>query len=342
MSSALDDVVVVDRSETIGGQFCARLLADFGAEVWLNEPEEGSITRSIGPFSDPEGLSLTFLHLNRGKKRGTPKQRPDIVLCCENEDPAVLRRDHPAVIAVKISAFGDDGPMAGWSGPEIVLQAASGIMNSNGVRGREPLYGIGNRASYAAGLAAYIQILVSLRRRACTGDGDTVRIDAAETATSMCFPYVLQTIYNGTDRRRGDQDIPAGQVLCQGSWVCLWVYSNRFERLCLALGLEHCLVDPRFAEVPARSKNWPAFFDLVQDRVGDRDPDGFVAELQALDIIAARAFRPTEIRTSDHLTARRYWRRIRIAGQEYVVPGPSFRMSRTPARENGGGGDVAA
>lgn len=332
MSAALDGIVVVDRTETVAGQYCARLMADFGAEVWLDEPESGSATRAIGPF-DAAGQSLTFLHLNHGKRTGAPAGAPDVVLCGQEESPIAIRAQFPRAIAVKIAAFGDDGPMAGWSGPEIVLQAASGMMSSNGIRGREPLYGIGSRASYAAGLAAHIQTLVSLRVRDQTGTGDTVRIDAAETAAAMCFPYVLQNFYNGTDRRRGDQDIPAGQVLCHGSWVCLWVYSNRFERLCRAIGLDDCLTDPRFAEARARAANWPAFFDLVQARVADRDPDDFVAELQQLDIIAARAYRPSELRDSDHLAARAYWRRLRIGGVEHVILGPPFRMSLTPARE---------
>jgi crotonobetainyl-CoA:carnitine CoA-transferase CaiB-like acyl-CoA transferase len=332
MTKALDGLHVIDRSDTIAGQFCARLMADFGADVVLEEPEGGSPTRSIGPF-DEAGRSLAFLHLNTGKRTGAPGCDPDAVICAPAEDPAALRVKHPNVVAVKITAFGDDGPMAGWSGPEIVLQAASGMMNSNGTRGREPLYGVGNRAAYAAGLAAYIQALVSLRSRRLSGAGDTVRIDAAETAAAMCFPYVLQHIYNGTDRRRGDQDIPAGQVQCRGAWVCLWVYSNRFERLCRAIRLEHCLNDPRFAEVRARAGNWPAFFELVQAQVGDRDPDAFVAELQRLDIIAARAYRPSELRASAHLSARGYWRRVRIGGVEHVLLGPAFGMSRTPAAE---------
>ena len=37
MSGALEGLVVADRSETIAGQFCGKLLADFGAEVWLAE-----------------------------------------------------------------------------------------------------------------------------------------------------------------------------------------------------------------------------------------------------------------------------------------------------------------
>ncbi len=307
-------------------------MADFGAEVLLEEPEGGSALRAVGPF-DGAGQSLTFLHLNLGKTAGTPRRTPDVVICAPGEDPAALRAGAPEIIAVAITPFGDDGPMAGWAGPEIVLQAASGMMNANGIRGREPLYGVGNRAAYAAGLAAYIQVLVSLRARKRSDTGDTVRIDAAETATAMCFPYVLQNFYNGTDCRRGDQDIPAGQVLCRGSWVCVWVYSNRFERFCRAFGLEDCLTDPRFVEVTVRASNWPAFFERVQERVADRDPDAFVAELQGLDIIAARAFRPSEIRASAHLAARGYWRRVRIGNIEHVIPGPPFRLSRTPARE---------
>lgn len=337
MTGALDGIVVLDRSGTVAGRFCGRLLADFGAEVWLDPPRDGAPTLTTGARSGPVAL-----HLDTGKRRGRPQVRPDILLCGPAEDPDAVRADAPGIVAVRITAFGDDGPRAGWAGPEIVLQAASGMMNSNGIRGREPLYGTGERASYAAGQAAYIQILASLRIRARAGRGDTIRIDAAETAAAMCFPYVLQTIYNGADRRRGDQEIPAGQVLCRGSWVCLWVYSNRFAALCRSLGLEACLTDPRFAEVPERRRNWPAFFALVQDRVADRDPEDFVAELQRMRIIAARAYRISELRESRHLAARGYWRRVWIDGEEHVLPGPPFRMSRTPARSPAGVIDAPA
>jgi len=340
MSAALEGLVVADRSGTIAGQFCGKLLADFGAEVWL--AEAGPARPGIAPGGAGDGRTALDLHLNLGKRRGTPPLAPDVVLCAPDEDPATVRDLTPSALAVRITGFGDDGPKAGWDAPELVLQASSGMMISNGIRGREPLYGTGDRASCAAGQAAYIQILASLRARRQTGQGDTIRIDAAETAAAMSFPYVLQAIYNGTDRRRGDQDIPAGQVLCRGSWVCLWVYSNRFAALSRALGLEACLTDPRFAEVPVRQKNWPAFFDLVQSKVTDRDPDTFVAELQAMNIIAARAYRISEIRASRHLQARGYWRRVRIGGQDHVLPGPPFRMSLTPARAPQGKADAAA
>ncbi|MGV8988529.1 MAG: CoA transferase [Cypionkella sp.] len=331
MSGALDGLVVIDRSGTTAGQFCGKLLADFGAAVWLGDP--GGSAPSIAAGANGAGLTPLDIHLNLGKHRGLPSEPPAIVLCAPNEDPAVTRKQHPDTIVVCITGFGNDGPKADWAAPEIVLQATSGMMISNGIRGREPLYGTGNRASYAAGQAAYIQILASLRVRAKTGQGDTIRIDAAETAAAMAFPYVLQAIYNGTDRRRGDQNIPAGEVLCRGSWVCLWVYSNRFSALCKMLGLESCLTDPRFADAAERLTNMEPLFALVQEKVADRDPDGFVAELQARSIIAARAYRISELRASRHLAARGYWRRTVIGGEDVVLPGPPFRMSLSPTAE---------
>jgi crotonobetainyl-CoA:carnitine CoA-transferase CaiB-like acyl-CoA transferase len=339
MSGALEGLLVVDRSGTIAGQFCGKLLADFGAEVWL---QVSDVEPRIAAGGRGKTHTPVDLHLNLNKRHGRPVAKPDIVLCAPDEDPVDVCTELPAALAVRITGFGDDGPKAGWRAPEIVLQASSGMMISNGTRGREPLYGTGNRASYAAGLAAYVQILASLRARARTGHGDTIRIDAAETAASMCFPYVLQTIYNGTDRRRGDQDIPAGEVLCQGSWVCLWVYSNRFAALCKALGLEACLTDPRFGDPRERSRNWSAFFALVQEKVRDCDPDDFVADLQAKNIIAARAFRIEELRNSRHLRERGYWRRVIVGGEEHVLLAPPFRMSGTPAIEIQGRPNAAA
>jgi crotonobetainyl-CoA:carnitine CoA-transferase CaiB-like acyl-CoA transferase len=332
MTGALAGLRVIDLSDDIAGQYCGRLMADFGAEVVLVEPPGGTATRRIGPFQD--GGSLAFLHLNRGKRLAGAADATgaDVVIGGAATDPAPLRAANPRQIVAVISSFGADGPLAGWKGPEIILQALSGMMNSNGIAGREPLYGIGHRAAYAAGLAGYIAVLAALIGRETTGRGDTVRIDATETAVAMCFPYLQQFLYNGTDRRRGVQDIPAGQVTCRGAWVCLWVYSNRYERLCRALGLEACLTDPRFAEVKARSRHWPEFFALVQARVADRDPDAFVAELQGLDIISARAYRPSELRAADHLQARGYWREIMVDGRAVTCPGPAFRLSATPAR----------
>ena len=52
----LDGVKVLDLSEDIAGSFCARLLADYGAEVLKLEPPSGSALRRMPPFFSDDPL----------------------------------------------------------------------------------------------------------------------------------------------------------------------------------------------------------------------------------------------------------------------------------------------
>ncbi|MCP8940838.1 CoA transferase [Alsobacter sp. SYSU M60028] len=341
---ALADLRVVDLSDSIGGQYCARLFADHGAEVTLLEPPGGSLVRSAPPLSTTsDGGSFLFAHLNLGKgsivldrdgpgaasRLSTLLRAADVAILPAGFEPEAVRAANPACVSVSVQAFGGDGPLAGWKGPEIVLQALSGMMVNNGAFGREPLYGCGHRASFAAGLAAYIGATAALLARTRTGRGQHVSVAEAETAAAMGFPYLVQHIYSGVRRSRADQNIPAGQVLCRGSWVCIWIYNHRWSALCAALDLGDLERDPRFAEPATRRDNWTALFEIIQARVADRDADELVARLQRAEVIAAKAERLTETLASAHLKERGYWQRLPDGS---LALGPPYRFSRTPRR----------
>lgn len=51
MRGAFSHLRVVDYSDTLAGQYCARLFADYGAAVMLVEGPEGSPIRRSAPFS---------------------------------------------------------------------------------------------------------------------------------------------------------------------------------------------------------------------------------------------------------------------------------------------------
>ena len=341
MTSALERFQVLDLSESIAGQYCCRLFADFGAQVQLVEPPDGSALRRLPPMGRG-GESLTFRHLNHGKTihRLRPGSADDQILQLAADldlavvpagfDVGPIRRASPHCVIQEVSTFGADGPLADWQGGEMIVQALSGMMNNNGEPGRPPLFGTGNRAAYAAGLAAYVSALALLLAR--DEDRRHASVDVAETAAAMSFPYVLQHAYNGTDRRRGDQEIPAGQVLCRGTWVCIWVYPFRFAAMCRALGLDRLTRDPRFAETAERTRNWSALFDEIQQALADRDAEEVVRELQEAQVIAACAYRPSELAANPHLEARGFWEEALMGGKRVQVLGPPFRMSRTPRR----------
>ena len=69
--TALDGVNVLDLSESIGGAYCTKLLADLGASVILVErPGSGHPLRGDGPLSkdpDIEGSGL-FIYYGANKK----------------------------------------------------------------------------------------------------------------------------------------------------------------------------------------------------------------------------------------------------------------------------------
>ena len=347
MGDALEGLRVVDISESVGGQYCGRLFADFGAATVLVEPAGGSVVRRMSPYSaNSDARSLLFWHLNTGKtsielaaevEAALARLKPllahaDVVIHPIDMDQSIKAAIPASAVTVAVSPFGDDGPLADWRGPEIVLQALSGMMHNNGQHRREPLYGTGHRASFAAGLAAYVGATAALYARSrpgkAQGQGQAVLVDSAETAAAMCFPYVLQHIYNGTVKSRGDQNIPAGQVRCRDGWVCIWIYNFRWKAACGALRLRQLIDDPRFAEPTARRQNWGQLFDIIAAQVADWDAEMLVADLQAAEVIAAKAYLPSELATNRHLAERGYWEEV--DGRRIL--GPPFRLGKTPRR----------
>lgn len=345
MDGALGHLRVVDYSDSLAGQYCARLFADFGASVVLVEPAGGSPMRAAQPIGQA-GESLQFFHLNTGKRsvvidRADPADAErlemllrgaDVAVLPAGEDAEAVSAANPNCIVVQPTAFGCDGPRADWQGPEIVLQALSGMMHNNGAAGREPLYGVANRAAMASGVGAYVGALGAVYARAQNGAGQIVRIDAAETAATMCFPYVMQHIYNGSVRQRTEQAVQAGQVLCKDGWVCIWIYNFRWNALLTALDLLELEHDPRFADPADRRSHWDALFAIFQAKVAEMSAEDLVEILQQAQVIAAKAYRPSELSNNRHLDARNYWEEV----EGKRILGPAFRLTKTPRRVQSG------
>ena len=148
----LSGIRVLDFTQVIAGPFGCMMLADLGAEVIKIEPPGGEQWRVIAPFMP--GESKTFQSLNRGKKSLVLKLDdaraqeivhrlvPSIDVVVTNFRPDVpgrLRIDYPTLSALRpkliyvdITAFGRRGPLAMRPGYDIVVQAVTGLMASDG------------------------------------------------------------------------------------------------------------------------------------------------------------------------------------------------------------------
>ncbi len=352
MGDALEGFRVLDLSESVAGQFCCRMLADFGAEVTLVEPPQGSALRAMPPFDpQPNGLgSLLFFHLNLGKRsialdpRSTDgwnkllalAKSVDVIVVGPGIDRSALEQANPKCVVALVSDFGDDGPYAHWRGSEMIFQALSGMMHVNGSSGREPLYGVGHRASYAAGVGAYITILSALYARRRIGRGQQVAIDVAMNTSSMAPPSSLEFAYSGLKDPRGERRSPFCVVKCSDGWVSIWVHLHIWSAFCAELDLKEIEHDPRFAKGKERQDNWAEFTQVVQDKVRNWTTDELMDRLLRGRVAAAKASSPSQLfHATPHLAERKYWETVETPSGPRPMLGAPFRMSRSPRRVRG-------
>jgi len=344
MTGALAGIRVLDLSESVAGQFCGRMLADYGASVTLVEPPEGSALRRSAPFH-PDGSSLRFLHLNTGKdsitlNRAVPSgavlfdelaRGADVVITGPGPDRAALRAVNPRLITSLVSDFGDDGPLRHWTGTELIHQALSGSTHRNGTHGDLPLYGAGDRAAHGAGVGAYIAILAALYARESTDRGQDVAVDVMQTTAAMTNPFMTQYHYSGLVEPRGERRLPLIRVLCRDGWVGVWVHLHRWRTICEGFGVPDLADDPRFADPSTRLDNWAALNAILQECARDEAADDLLRRLLKAHVVAARAYRLAELRTDClHLSERGYWEQVETPAGPRAILGPQFRLSATP------------
>lgn len=342
--SALGHLRVVDLGESIASQYCSRMFSDFGADVMLVEPPGGSATRRIGPFR-PNGDSQLFLHLNLGKRSITANREAaygwsrilklaknaDVILVPPGIDRKAVAAQNDQAIVCMISDFGEDGPRAKWRGGEMIHQALSGVMYRNGRPDREPLYGVGHRASYTSGVAAYTAALSGIFARQRVGRGQEITIDVCETAASMTYGMASQYFYNGVvDSRSTAPRLPSAVVRCRDGWLSVFIYDYRWRDTWAALGAPEMAVDPRFVNVEDRMDRWPEVVGLIERQTENMRADDIVQALQAVGAIAAKAATPADLAVSEHLKARNYWEQIDTPEGPRRILGAPFRMSATP------------
>jgi len=200
----LEGIRVLDLGTFIAGPHCATILGEFGAEVIKVEPPKtGDSLRRLGSNTEC-GDTLVWLSEARNKKcvtldlaseqgRGLLRQlaaKCDVVV--ENFRPGTLERWglgyeelkslNQRAILVRISAFGQDGPMRANPGFARIAHAFSGLTYLAGEPGGVPVVpGSTSLADYMSGMYGAIGALVALRAREVTGEGQCIDLALYES-----------------------------------------------------------------------------------------------------------------------------------------------------------------
>jgi crotonobetainyl-CoA:carnitine CoA-transferase CaiB-like acyl-CoA transferase len=326
----LHGVRVVDLTRVLAGPFCSMALGDMGAEVIkIEEPGKGDDTRGWPPFAG--GEATYFISVNRNKKSLTlnlkaPEgqdilrriiARADVVL--ENFRPGTmerlgfgydaLRAGNPRLVYCSISGFGDSGPEASRPGYDLIVQGESGVMDLTGFPDGPPVK-VGNSiADLVAGMSAAQGITLALLARERSGRGQKVEIGMLDVMASL-LTYQASLYWNGGARpsRKGNQHpsiVPYEVFRADDAYLTIGVANDSlWERFCRALERPDLVRDPRFDTVPNRVAHRDQLVPLLNEILGGRAADEWLAVFERAGVPAGRIKTVAEVCESPHLKAR--------------------------------------
>ena len=196
-----------------------RWLADLGADVIQVEPPGGAPGRIKGRPPGATGLPPVWTAYTHNKRSITcditsPEGaelatrlagQADVVI--ENAGPGMmaryglgyeqLRALRPELIYVSITAFGPDGPKAGYHDSDLVLWAAGGALNANLSAGRPATRVSAPMQSYLHAAADAAEgALLALTERAASGLGQHVEVSVQASVTVANFKLGMYALLN--------------------------------------------------------------------------------------------------------------------------------------------------
>ncbi|HXH21293.1 MAG TPA: CoA transferase [Dehalococcoidia bacterium] len=199
MPGPFEGLRVIEFGRFIAAPYCAQLLADGGADVIKVEPVEGDATRRNGPVIP--GEARQYLNKNRGKRSmAVDLSNPEVLagvrrlvhgadVVITNFRPGQAKRFgldyesvsavNPRVVYAENTAFGEDGPMAGAPGMDIIVQAYTGLsqFTANG-----PIPPVDPLVDYGAALLLAWGISTALYHRERSGRGQKLNVSLLQAA----------------------------------------------------------------------------------------------------------------------------------------------------------------
>ena len=364
----LDGLRVLDMGPGIAPSFCARLLADYGAEVIKVEPPgKGDPARGMGPFVDddphPE-KSIPFLYLNTGKRGVTldyssesgsallsklldeadvlvegfapSRQIPAFAGMTEALSYAELSKTRPQLVVTSVTPFGQEGPYRDFQATDIITCAMSGLMYHSGDSDREPLRNALDQSLYVAGANAAAATLVAVFARLASGEGQHVDVSVAECfAAHLVQPVPYHNYMGATKGRRPVRGSGFEELMpARDGYVVPSVQGSQpWETVADLIGLEE-LHDPRFASGAGRIANGEELKALLIEGLAQWDRLPLFIASGERRLVFGMAQDAGDLVGCPHLEARGFFREV-----EHPVAGraPYAGMGARLLESNGAG-----
>ncbi|MEM9285216.1 MAG: CoA transferase [Pseudomonadota bacterium] len=358
MPGALHQTKVLDLSRYIAGPYCAQLLGDLGADVVKVERFDGGEEgRRIGDAVGTE--TLFFMSANRNKRSLTldfrnPESQAllrrlageaDILI--ENFRPGTMEKMgcgwdelsaiNPRLVMVRITGFGQDGPLAQHPCFDGAAQALGGIMSMTGQPdGRPTMAGV-FVCDYTTAIYGALAAVAALQARERTGRGQVVEATLLDSALSMLTTAIPEkALFDREPDRLGNRDRYLAPSHCFSSQDGVWIYvvagnDHHFARLADAMEMPDLKSDKRFSNYLARNAHVAELEHIIDHWGQTLTGDQIFERLRKADIPCERLSTIADLLDHPHLKDRQQIVDVpHPDGGTVPFQAPPFRLSDTP------------
>ncbi len=350
---------VIELGALIAGPFCARMLAEFGAEVVkIEQPDGGDQLRQWRKMY--EGTSLWWYVQARNKKSVTLNLRAaegqeivrelvrDADIVVENFRPGQLEKwgigweqlsaINPKLIMVRLSGYGQDGPYRDRPGFGVVAEAMSGMRYVTGYPDQPPVrMGISIGDGIAA-LHGVIGAMMALHHRTANGGkGQIVDVALYESVFNMMESFIPEFDVLGFKRERAGNALPGitpsnTYATRDGKFVIIGANNDAiFKRMMICAGRADLADDPTLANNTGRVPRTAELDKAIGDWTGRHDLADVLKALEDAEIPSGRVYDPEDIVNDIHYKARKMIEQWKLPdGKPMRIPGVMPKLTETP------------
>ncbi|WP_295763096.1 CaiB/BaiF CoA-transferase family protein [Undibacterium sp.] len=370
----LAGIKVLELGTLIAGPFCSRMLGEFGAEVIkVESPDGGDPLRQWRVLKD--GTSLWWSVQARNKKCITlnmksPKGQAiarqlalDADIIIENYRPGVLEKwqlgyddlkaINPAAIMVRLSGYGQTGPMKDMPGFGAIAESMGGLRYVSGHPDRPPVrVGISIGDSVAA-MHGVIGAMMALRHRDVTGgrwngkpgaecvagQGQMVDVALYESVFNLMESLVPEFDHAGVVRERTGGALPGivpSNTYTTGDGENIVIAGNGdaiFHRLMLAIGRADMANDQQLARNDGRVPRTAEIDAAIQSWCSTQNIDAALQILALADVPVGKIYSVRDMMDDPQFVARQMFEQHAFAdGTPVKLPAISPKLSLTPGQ----------
>ena len=327
----LTGIRVIELGQVIAGPFCGQLLGDLGADVVKVEPPgTGDVLRQWGKGDAPGG-SVWWQVAGRNKRSVTIdlRQPAGQQLCrdlaatadvlIENFRPGTLERWglgwedlralNPRLILVRISGYGQTGPLSQLPGYAAVGEAMGGLRSLVGYPDRPPTRVGVSIGDSLAGMFGAIGALAALEARHRTGRGQVVDASIYESVLGITESLVAEWSALQHRRERTGPILPGiapSNVYpsADGEVIIAANQDGVFGRLCRAMGQPELAEDPRFRDHRARGERQAELDGIVGEWSATLASADLLGRLREAAVPSGLLCSPADMMDDPHMRAR--------------------------------------